>query len=150
MGFCSASMVTLVNKLGAGLNKVNWTFRATVCLPSQPPECRSFSLDAASDLQEGRGQLKNGGDIIDREPIPQEIISAEIKLVFSTMCVCVCFSLCVAQANCSTWSYVAAQVTTCRWTGLWVSGCSAPGQEQAKIFWSQTRGLKKKNHKSKR
>ncbi|TNN59481.1 hypothetical protein EYF80_030296 [Liparis tanakae] len=49
VGLCSESMVTLVNKLGAGLNKVNWT--DTVCLQSQPPECRSFSLDAASDLQ---------------------------------------------------------------------------------------------------
>lgn len=50
VGLCSASKVTLVNKLGAGLNKVNWTFRATVLLPNQPPECRRFSLDAASDL----------------------------------------------------------------------------------------------------
>ena len=61
MEFCSVSMVTLVNKLGAGLNKVNWTFMATVLLLSQLPDWRSFSLEAASNLQESRRQLKNGG-----------------------------------------------------------------------------------------
>lgn len=60
MGLCSASSVTLLNKLGAGLYKVNWTFRATVCLLSHPPECRSFNLNTASDLQKGRRQVNAG------------------------------------------------------------------------------------------
>lgn len=84
-------MVTLVNKLGAGLNKVKLIFTATVCLPNQPLECRTVSLDAASDLQESREQLKDGGDITDKEPRPQVIISAEVMFVFSH---CVFLTLC--------------------------------------------------------
>lgn len=47
---CSVSRVTLVNRLAAGLYKVNWTFRATVCLPAQPLDCRRLS-SAAAHLQ---------------------------------------------------------------------------------------------------
>lgn len=51
-------MVTLVNKLGAGLNKVKLIFTAAICLPNQPLECRTVSLDAASDLQESRDEAE--------------------------------------------------------------------------------------------
>lgn len=117
VGLCSASRVTLLNKLGAGLYKVNWTFRATVCLPSQPPERRSFNLNAASDLQKSRGQVNNGyDDVKDMKELFQETFIWEssnnnVLLYVRT----VCFSLCVAVANCSTWSRVAARVTACPW-----------------------------------
>lgn len=46
----------LVNRLGAGMNKVNWSLTAEERRFNQPPERRVSSLDRASDLQESRGE----------------------------------------------------------------------------------------------
>lgn len=64
-----------------------------------------------------------------------------------TLCVFVCFSLCVAQANCSTWPCVAVQGTKCPRTGMRMSGCLATRQQKTKTFGfkCQTRDLKIKS-----